>query len=92
MSETPVEPRPPLPEETEPAGPLGADFIIPVLALALLAYYSVTTLGLAWEAKVTGVFIAAVLAPLCLVHVIRMIVAVSRGRGTFGFDDFIADT
>ncbi len=93
MVETPSEPRSHTPEEDDRlAGPLGADFIIPALALALLAYYSVTTLGLAWEAKATGVLIAAVLAPLCLVHIGRMVLAISRGRATLSLGDLIANT
>jgi hypothetical protein len=92
VTEMSSEPRPRAPDEEGPAGPLGADFIIPVLALALVAYYSVTTLGLAWEAKATGVFIAAVLVPLCAVHMIRMTLAISRGRGTFSLGDLITNT
>jgi hypothetical protein len=41
---------------------------------------------------VTGVFIAAVLAPLCVVHMVRMVAAISRGRGTFGFGDLLDNT
>lgn len=92
MAETPAEPKPDARDNESMSGPLGADFIIPALALALVTYYSVTTLGLAWEAKVTGVFIAAVLAPLCVVHMARMLAAISRGRATAGFGDFFANT
>lgn len=74
------------------AGPLGADFIIPVLAVALIVYYSATTVGLGWEAKVTGIVIGAVLAPLCAVHMVRMVLAIARGEGTFGFGDLISST
>ena len=74
------------------AGPLGADFIIPVLAVALIVYYSATTVGLGWEAKVTGIVIAAVLAPLCAVHMVRMVLAIRRGEGTFGLGDLISNT
>ena len=74
------------------AGPLGADFIIPVLSVALIAYYSATTVGLYWEAKVTGVVIGAILAPLCIVHMVRMVVAISRGQGTSGLGDLISNT
>jgi hypothetical protein len=91
-AEKPVEPGPDAREEDGPSGPLGADFIIPILALALIAYYSVETIGLTWEAKVTGVFIGAVLAPLCIAHMVRMILAVSRGRATFGFGDLVDNT
>ena len=67
----------------------GADFIIPVLAVGLVIYYSVSTMGMAWEAKVTGVVIGAILIPLCLVHIVRMAVAISRGDGTFGLGDLV---
>jgi hypothetical protein len=92
VAETPAEPKPDTRDDESMSGPLGADFIIPVLALALLAYYSATTVGLTWEAKVTGVFIAVVLAPLCIVHMARMVLAISRGRGTFSLGGLIANT
>jgi hypothetical protein len=78
--------------DDETDGPLGADFIIPVLALALIAYYSATTAGLGWEAKVTGIVIGAVLAPLCVVHMVRMMLSIRRGEGTFGFGDLVSNT
>ena len=80
--------------ESDPVaqGPSGADFIIPVLSIALVIYYSATTLGLAWEAKVTGVVIGGVLVPLCLVHMVRMVRAISGGHGTFGFGDLVSRT
>jgi hypothetical protein len=67
----------------------GADFIIPVLATGLVIYYSVSTLGMAWEAKVTGVVIGAILIPLCLAHVVRMAAAIGQGYGTFGLGDLV---
>jgi hypothetical protein len=91
-TETPVEPRVDAPEKEGLSGPLGADFIIPVLALALIAYYSATTLSLTWEAKVTGVFIGAVLAPLCILHIVRMSLAISRRQATAGFGDLFSDS
>jgi hypothetical protein len=75
-----------------PATPSGADFIIPVLAVALVVYYSATTLNMTWEAKVTGVVIGAVLTPLCLVHMARMAIAIARGESTFGFGDLVENT
>ena len=68
--------------EAPAVGPSGADFIIPVLAVALVVYYSATTLGMAWEAKVTGVVLGAVLVPLCIVHMVRMTTAI-RPPGCF---------
>ena len=74
------------------AGLRGADFIIPVLAVALVVYYSATTLGMTWEAKVTGVVIGAVLIPLSLIHLVRMVGAILRGHGTFGFGDLLSNS
>lgn len=73
-------------------GPSGADFIIPVLAAALVVYYSTTTLGMAWEAKVTGVVLGAILIPLCIVHIVRMVAAISGGHGTFALGDLVRDS
>jgi len=77
------------PSSTNRPEPLGADFIIPVLACALTAYYLATTVGLAWEAKVTGVFIGAVLVPLCAVHMARMGLRIPGRDATFGLGDLI---
>jgi hypothetical protein len=79
-------------EEDGRPTPLGADFIIPLLSVALIAYYSATTAGLSWEAKVTGVFIGAVLGPLCAVHMARLGLAVFRRRATLGFGDLVSNT
>ena len=78
-------------QDTAAPRPSGADFIIPVLAVALVAYYSASTLRMAWEAKVTGVVIGALLVPLCGIHIARMIAAISRGHGTIGFGDLVAN-
>ncbi len=91
-AEKPVEPGPEARDDDGLSGPLGADFIIPLLAIALIAYYTATTLSLSWEAKVTGVFIGAVLGPLCAVHIVRMGLAVSRRHATLGFGDLVANT
>jgi hypothetical protein len=76
-------------EEPAPREATGADFIIPALSVALVIYYSTSTLGMAWEAKVTGVVIGAILIPLCLVHMARMVGAIAAGRGTFGLDHLV---
>jgi hypothetical protein len=52
--------------------PLGADLIIPGLATGLTLYYLVTTAGLVWEAKATGLFAGAVLLALCAAQVLRL--------------------
>jgi hypothetical protein len=72
--------------------PLGADFLIPVLAAALTAYFFITTLDLAWEAKVTGTFIGAVLLALCVTHFARLGLRIASGRGSIGFGELFSDT
>jgi hypothetical protein len=73
--------------EERRAEPLGGDFIIPILACGLAAYYFVTTLDLAWEAKATGLFIGGVLATLCAIHFVRMGLRITAGRGSLGFGE-----
>jgi hypothetical protein len=91
-AENPVEPGPEARDDEGLSGPLGADFIIPMLSLALIAYYTATTISLSWEAKVTGVVIGAILGPMCVAHMIRMVLAISRGHATFGLGDLVDDT
>jgi hypothetical protein len=72
--------------------PLGADFIIPCLASALTAYFLITTLDLAWEAKVTGTFIGAVLLALCVTHFARLGLRIASHRGSLGLGGLISDS
>jgi hypothetical protein len=71
--------------------PLGADFIIPILACALTAYYVATTLDLVWEAKATGLVIGSVLVTLCIAHIIRMTLQIAARRGSLSLGDLISD-
>ena len=70
----------------------GAELIIPGLALALVAYYIASTDELAWEAKATGVLVGIVLSVLCIVHLVRVVVSVIRGKGSFRLGELIANT
>lgn len=72
--------------------PLGAELIIPGLALALVAYYVVSTDELAWEAKATGVLVGVVLSVLCSVHLIRVASSVVRGKASLRLGALVADT
>ncbi len=64
---------------------LGSHLIIPVLACALTAYYFVSTVGLVWEAKATGVFIGGILIVLCVAQFVRLGLRIHRGEGSLGF-------
>jgi hypothetical protein len=65
---------------------LGADLVIPALALAFAIYFFVSTAGLAWEAKANGVVIGAALIALVVLQVGRTVLRVARGQGSLDFD------
>jgi hypothetical protein len=81
-------------DENESGGdePLGADLIIPLLASGLTAYFLITTFDLAWEAKITGTFIGAVLLALCATHFARIGLRIASGRGSLSFGELLSDT
>ena len=66
--------------------PLGADLVIPVLALGFAAYFFYDIAGLAWEAKANGVLIGAVLLFLIAVQLARMARQLARGEGDLRAD------
>jgi hypothetical protein len=66
--------------------PLGADLVIPALALGFAVYFFVSIADLAWEAKANGVVIGGVLVILILIQLIRTGIQLARGEGDLGFD------
>ena len=66
--------------------PLGADLIVPALALAFAGYFFFSIADLAWEAKANGVVIGAILVLLILIQVIRIGVRVRRGEADLRTD------
>jgi len=65
--------------------PLGADLVIPALALAFAAYFFVSIADLAWEAKANGVVIGGALVALVLIQLVRIGLRIARGRASLGF-------
>jgi hypothetical protein len=61
--------------------PLGADLVIPLLALGFAIYFFWSIADLAWEAKANGVVIGTGLIALVLIQVARIALAVAQGRG-----------
>lgn len=59
--------------------PLGADLVIPLLALGFAAYFFWSIADLAWEAKANGVVIGAALVVLVLVQIAAIAVQVAKG-------------
>jgi hypothetical protein len=75
----------------EPRGraALGADFIIPALAVGLTVYYLVSTVDLIWEARATGTVIGLALLALCVAQCARLGLRIASGRGSFSLGDLL---
>jgi hypothetical protein len=69
-----------------PKAPLGADLVIPLLALGFAIYFFWSIADLAWEAKANGVVIGAVLVGLLAVQLARIATDVTRDRGDLRAD------
>lgn len=64
---------------------VGADLVIPVLALGFAAYFLVSTANLEWEAKANGVIIGWALVLLIAVQLVRNALALARGGASWSF-------
>jgi hypothetical protein len=64
---------------------LGADLVIPALALGFAAYFFVSIADLAWEAKANGVVIGGILVVLIVLQVLRIGIRVAKGEAHLGF-------
>lgn len=69
--------------ERRPA--LGAELVIPLLAVGLTTYFLYSVSGVEWEAKANGVIVGSMLLLLVGVQVVRLIVTFARGRSEAGF-------
>lgn len=68
---------------------LGADLVIPALALAFAVYFFVDIADLAWEAKANGVLIGTILVILIGIQVARLGLALARGEASLGFESLL---
>ena len=66
--------------------PLGADLVIPLLALAFAIYFFVSIRDLVWEAKANGAIIGTVLVVLVVAQLLRTGWAIARGHGSASTD------
>ena len=64
---------------------LGAELVLPVMALAFAIYFLVDTADLQWEAKANGVIIGSLLLLLLFVQFVRSAIAYKRGRADLSF-------
>ena len=65
--------------------PLGADLVIPALALGFAVYFFVSIADLAWEAKANGVVIGSILVVLIAAQVVRIALQVAKQKADLGF-------
>lgn len=70
--------------------PLGADFIIPALALCFAGYFFFSIADLAWEAKANGVLIGTILIVLIAIQAVRTGIELAAGRGDLSLDTLMA--
>ena len=66
--------------------PLGADAVIPLLALAFAAYFFWSIADLAWEAKANGVMIGAALVALVVLQLVLIALQVAQGKADLRAD------
>ena len=71
--------------EKERNNSVGADLVIPALALAFATYFFVDIYDLAWEAKANGVLIGTILLVLIAIQLARLGLVLARGGGRLGF-------
>ncbi|MEO5699444.1 MAG: tripartite tricarboxylate transporter TctB family protein [Casimicrobiaceae bacterium] len=64
---------------------LGADLVMPVLALGFAAYFFISISDLEWEAKANGLIIGVALVLLVVAQLVRIAMALARGRGSLSF-------
>jgi hypothetical protein len=74
-------------EERKPA--LGAELVLPVMALGFTLYFLYSVSGLEWEAKANGVTIGTALLVLLAVQAVRLGLAASRRELDVGFGPLI---
>ena len=65
--------------------PLGADLVIPALALGFAVYFFVSIADLAWEAKANGVVIGSILVGLIAIQLVRIAIRLRRRDADLGF-------
>jgi hypothetical protein len=66
----------------KPKAPLGADLVIPALALGFAAYFFVSIADLAWEAKANGMLIGVILVLLLALQLGRIARQFLRGEAS----------
>lgn len=68
---------------------LGAELVIPLLALGFAVYFFFSIADLAWEAKANGVLIGSILVLLIAVQLVRSALQLARGQATLRADSLV---
>jgi uncharacterized membrane protein len=68
---------------------VGADLVIPGMAVAFTLYYFSTIWGLGWEAKINGLTIGAVLLLLIGIFLVRTTLQLKQGEATLSMDKIL---
>lgn len=58
----------------------GADWVIPILAVAFTTYYLISIEDLVWEAKIAAVFVSVVLYGLIAIFALKTLLGLRHGR------------
>lgn len=66
---------------------IGAQLIIPIVAIAFTAYYFTTIVDTPWTAQVSAFFVGTVLLILCVGFIGKQVYDRQRGLVTFGLGD-----
>jgi hypothetical protein len=66
---------------------LGADLVIPVMALCFTVYFLIDAAPLVWEARANGTVIGVVLLTLVAIQFVRTALRWRAGDGTFSFGE-----
>jgi len=77
-------------EAKEKPKALGADLVIPVLALGFTIYFFFSTRGLQWEARANGLIIGTALILLVAAQLVRIGISVVRRREPLGFAPLVS--
>jgi hypothetical protein len=72
-------------ENLKPRQQLGAELVIPVVAVVFTFYYFSTIWSSTWLAKISAFFIGGILLAVCSVFFLRCFLIYKRGEGTLGF-------
>jgi hypothetical protein len=68
---------------------IGADLVLPALAVGFAVYFFVSVWDLTWEAKANAIVIGVGLLALIALYLGRVALMLARGEATLGFDKLL---